>query len=174
MKTHFHRLIAVPVVVFLAAAIAPVARAIPIQPDLLVSGKPGSGFKGADLHNTTGAGQSLNRRTRGKPVKAFVRVENDGATDTNITITGSPGNRKFRTRYFADGMNRTATITRGTFAPHIEGNWQGAESGTTIHLVQKTKPTGKLRGKRARKTFSVMGREGSDVDRVRVTVRKTR
>lgn len=137
-----------------------------IQPDLLVSKRSGNGFTGDGTFNTTGNGQKLTQRTSGRAVNSFIKAQNESGRDlVPFTFKGKKGNRKFRTKYFGEGLNITAAVVMGTHSVDLD-------MMSEVTIRQQVKPTGKLRGKSGKRKFRVTCTHNLDSDAVLIVVRK--
>lgn len=93
------------------------------QPDVIVSSPDGADRVGANVYNTTGAGQGLfNEGPSGSTSVYRVTVQNDGPTRASIRFRGCAGNAKFRVRYFQ--------VTPSPLVPDV--NVTDAVSGTGL------------------------------------------
>lgn len=111
-----------------------------IQPDVIVAGR------GNDVYGQL-AGQTLQLVSRrGRVSRATTRIQNDGDTGDDMTITASPGNRVFRVSYTdTEAGNVTAAMLTGS---HRTGN---LAPGDDRSITTTVSPNRRLISKRVRK-----------------------
>ena len=87
------------------------------QPDAEVRHSAGT-YRGGDVYNTTGAGQSVTVGVaRGRSTTFYVRVRNDGDAADSWSIAESRSQTRRITRdWWSGGRNVTAGVAAGTFA----------------------------------------------------------
>lgn len=138
------------------------------SPDVLVGKKFFGPFKGDGVKNATGAGQTLARKTTGKSTKTWFEIQNDTLMLTFfLTVTATRGNRNFKTQYFAGPQNVTAAIT-------AKGILAQAGAGMVRKVLQKVKPTRKIRSRNRTRKFLVKAASTSPPlsDAARSVIRK--
>jgi hypothetical protein len=87
------------------------------QPDGLISKKATSGYIGNDIYNTTGEGQTITwKQVRGAKRVFYVRIQNDGAGQTEFTIRGTNSPSGATVKFF-----------RGTSTTDISAAMRSAE-----------------------------------------------
>jgi len=119
-------------------------------------------FLGADIYNTTGLGQQVERLAASGLRRTFlVRVQNDGEADDSLTVRGPATDANLTITYFnvSNGVNITSLVTRaagyqtGILAP-------GVTREIRIQVdVKATAATG------ARKVIKISATSGSDAAR---------
>lgn len=71
------------------------------QPDNAIHGPGNIGYKGNDVYNETGRGQTATFYSRaGNTVNYHVLIGNDGLEDEPFIVTGTPGGKLWTVRYF--------------------------------------------------------------------------
>ena len=98
-----------------AESAASTAAVLPLRPDSRIQAVGDATWRGNDVYNTTGAGQTrLVAQERSRSVRFRVSIQNDGRVGT-FGAQGSPGTAQFPTRYRYEGNDVTAAVMAGTF-----------------------------------------------------------
>ena len=94
-------------------AITPVQ---PHQSDALIRGGLASAYRGDDIYNQTGTGQTFVRQARSGFGDQFnVKIENDGSVDDSFWVHGAGSSTKFKVTYWSGPLNVTPDVVAGTF-----------------------------------------------------------
>ena len=98
----------------------------PFLPDIQLRTSPQSSYRGNQVYNTSGSGQTLRQIVKRKAAKIYFLSENDGSSADDIQAQGTKGNRYIKAKYYKHGpsgrVNVTAAMTSGietaTLASH--------------------------------------------------------
>ena len=98
-------------------AITPVQ---PHQSDALIRGGLASAYRGDDIYNQTGTGQTFVRQARSGFGDQFnVKIENDGSVDDSFSVHGAGSSMKFKVTYWSGPFNVTPDVVFGTFQTDV-------------------------------------------------------
>lgn len=102
------------------------------RPDAVIGNSPGNGV-GQELVRRTTEDQTLFKRSKTlRRVDFYITCRNTGEQAADFEVTGSPGNRYFRAKYFdSDGKNITGGIIAGT---HLEESVAAEEMDRSVRL----------------------------------------
>jgi YVTN family beta-propeller protein len=88
----------------------------PPQPDAQIRGGLASAYRGDDIYNQTGLGQTFGRQSRpGFGDQFNVKIENDGSVDDHFSAHGAGSSTKFKVTYWSGPFNVTPDVVAGTF-----------------------------------------------------------
>lgn len=86
------------------------------RPDGRIRKSTATTYKGDDVYNTTGAGQTVGGgAARGGTVTYFVSVQNDASFAAALRLRGTASTTRFRIKYTANGSGITNGVTAGTY-----------------------------------------------------------
>jgi hypothetical protein len=159
-------LVAVGVAAGFAFASSAAVLAGPIaEPDLLIK-KVGKSYKGDDVINLTGDGQTVKKLTFPTQAAKFkFLVENDGFASGEIFVRGSGSDPEFRVRYRASsGDDITQLVKDGTQSFNL-ASMQRSAPVTILVTPKAAAPLGAIKTVRVTATHAT-----TDDDRVRAKV----
>ena len=108
------------------------------QPDLLISVRPGSGYRGDDVYNNDGSGQKITRKAHRRQVRTFyVAVTNDGSSSSAFTLWGSTALRGSKVTYSNKGTDITKSMTSTAGATTTLAPDQGALIRVDVRITRK-------------------------------------
>jgi len=87
------------------------------QPDASIGGSSTGPFVGNNVYSATGVGET--RRVtvaRGRHVRSYVRIQNDGLVAASFQIKGAGGARGIAVRYYRGTTNVTSRVRAGTYS----------------------------------------------------------
>lgn len=105
-------------------------------------------WKGRDVHNPTGARQTVAVRMEdGEGVRFWITVENDGDRADTVTVDGCPGTRRFKVNAVLMGKHkrpdwRAANVTERFKEGMLEFSFPpGADGGKKVFTLNIIAPT---------------------------------
>ena len=86
------------------------------RPDAAVKASASDSYRGDDVYNVTGIGQTVAvRQPRHTTRSYYVRVQNDGQAADRLAIIGPAGKPGLVVRYFAGGRDVTPSVINGSY-----------------------------------------------------------
>jgi hypothetical protein len=140
------------------------------QPDATIARFRSGLYRGNDVYNTSGSGQT--QRTDVKPGRTatfYVRVQNDGTSSDTFTLEGANGKRSgFIVHYFHGTTNITSSVWAGSFSTGAIASSEAARLRITVKARSTTDRDSLTR---VRLTASSVGEAGrQDVAKANVRV----
>jgi sugar lactone lactonase YvrE len=153
-----------------------VSRHVPDADSYRVDGTVGRSIgtqRGNQIHNTSGAGQTLSFISRNRK-KVFIHgaVGNDGEYGDDFRVTSPRGTRLFRVAIFSTSLGKR-NITGAARTGSVEA---GVLPGQSRRLLTEVTPTAATRDKvrRWNQTVAMTSVRGGNLDRVKASVKTTR
>jgi hypothetical protein len=110
------------------------------QPDAIIARVRSGLYRGNDVYNTSGLGQT--QRTDVKPGRTatfYVRVQNDGTSPDTFTLEGISGKRQgFIVHFFHGTTNITSSVSAGSFSTGPIASLEAARFRITVKARSTT------------------------------------